>query len=121
MEKLKISIPVRTYIDNEVRHLSNKIDIRTELNKLALEKAESEMNYRLEGMNEFRAQLTDQTATFVKKENIDILIKSIDEKVDSNFTSTDKKINGTNKILYIGIGIMLVLQVLSIWVFKFIV
>ncbi len=66
--------------------------------------AYTSMEKRLEGMNEFRGQLKDQTAKFVTREEIDAKILNV-----------DKDLRSLQRIVYIGIGITLTLQFL----FKF--
>jgi len=44
----------------------------------ALERAQQAMEHRLEGMNEFRAQLSDQVSTFMTREQIGEREKTID-------------------------------------------
>jgi hypothetical protein len=52
-------------------------------------------------MNEFRAQLTNQAATFVSR-----------DVFDRDLAVITTKIEASNKILYIGLGIMVAIQVL---------
>ena len=49
----------------------------------AVTKAEVAQEKRLEAVNEFRAQLSDQAATFVRREEVDVRINAIDGKLDS--------------------------------------
>jgi hypothetical protein len=102
-------ISTQKYIHREVSHLRRSTKIQSKLNKLALKRAERVMDHRLEGMNEFRDQLNRQAGTFVTKEQLDLIIANIMSKVNAN-----------SKILYIGIGIVLVLQVFSVILIKFI-
>jgi len=44
--------------------------------------AKAEMDRRLEGMNEFREQLTRQTAEFAGKKEVDLMFEKIDVKLD---------------------------------------
>ena len=55
-----------------------RMDDRFLAHKEAIQKAESSLNKRLEGMNEFREQLKDQTATFAIKEQTDERISRIE-------------------------------------------
>jgi hypothetical protein len=47
------------------------IEERFAAHKIALDKAESAMNMRLEAMNEFRAQITSERGDYVKKDMLD--------------------------------------------------
>lgn len=60
------------FIDLEVRTTTHD-----ELLAKAIEKAENTMNSRLEGMNEFRASLRDQAATFVPRALYDVLLDRV--------------------------------------------
>lgn len=71
--------------------------------KLAAETLEK----RLEGMNEFRAQLEKQTGTFLTKENFESRLLLVDSKLDA-----------LQKIVYIGLGGVLVLEVLLRFLIK---
>ena len=103
----RISIRAKEYVDNEVRHLENKIDIRTELNALALEKATLRLDDRLEGMNEFREQLNKQAGTFATKESLEALRESLDLKFDE----LRRKNAVQDRLIYIGVGAVLVIQI----------
>ena len=103
----RISIRAKEYVDNEVRHLENKVDIRTELNALALEKATLRLDDRLEGMNEFREQLNKQAGTFATKESLEALRESLDLKFDE----LRRKNAAQDRLIYIGVGAVLVIQI----------
>ena len=47
----------------------------------AVSKAEVAQEKRLESVNEFRGQLSDQAATFVRRDEVDIRITSLNERV----------------------------------------
>ena len=68
--------------------------------------AKEDMERRLEGMNEFRTQLKDQTATFINRGEYDTKHQLL---LDS--------LNNLSKIIYMGLGGVLVLEFL----FKFFV
>lgn len=50
--------------------------------KDAVHKAEMASEKRFEGVNEFRATLSDQASTFISRTEVDQRMKGIDEKVD---------------------------------------
>lgn len=101
-----LSVDIREYIDREIKHLEEKYLIINKKNSIALDKAEKGMERRLEGMNEFREQLEKQTRSFVTRGEYDINKKYIEQKVSTN-----------SKLIYIGVGIVFVLEIL----FRFIV
>jgi hypothetical protein len=49
----------------------------------AVDKALDANEKRFEGVNEFRGQLTDQAATFVRRDEIDIRITALGDKLDA--------------------------------------
>jgi len=82
-------VPLKEYIDVRISALKEYIDSKiTDLKEFvkamldALEKAvtlaASIMEKRLEGMNEFRAQLKDQQSTFVQKAEHDVVHEKLD-------------------------------------------
>lgn len=77
----------------------------------ALKLARKLMDSRLEGMNEFRAQLNEQVKTFVSVEKYEGAQKNLNQKIDS-----------LSKLVYIGLGVWIVLQVvlsfILIYIFK---
>ena len=58
---------LRDYVDARFRSLEDAIQLRAETHERALEIAHRGMEKRLEGMNEFRAQLEKQAGTFVDR------------------------------------------------------
>lgn len=61
-----------------------------------IEKAESAMNLRLEGMNEFRAQLEKQTHSFMTRTEIELRIEKLDAKIETLMKATNVQ-QGSNK------------------------
>lgn len=57
--------------DHRFQSLEAQIDRRFHANDKTLTAAEDGLNYRLEGMNQFRAQLSDQVSTFATRDLID--------------------------------------------------
>jgi Rad3-related DNA helicase len=98
-ERSKVSVDIRLFIKDEVKHLEDKIKLNTEGTERALEIATKEMERRLEGMNEFREQLEKQTRTFLTKEEYELKHQLMQQKL-----------NIISKIVYIGIGVVIVLE-----------
>lgn len=95
--------------------MSETISLKKHLNqrfkdiKDAIRVASAAMDKRLDGMNEFRNQLNDQTKSFVTKES-----------VDERFTSMQSKIDALQKFNNIALGAFLIIQImigiaLAIW------
>lgn len=62
--------------------LKEYIDLHFTLVDKALTKAEQAMDKRLDRMNEIREQLDDQARTFITKNEVDLRLKSLQDKVD---------------------------------------
>ena len=77
-------------IDSLKEHYDEKfLDIK-EATKMALEaaalataKAEAAHEKRLDSVNEFRQTLADQQATLVRKSEVDLMMKSIEKRLDN--------------------------------------
>ena len=92
----KINLPrddVRI-LEEKVVQLAEHIESHILYSERAVEKAEDAMCKRLEGMNEFRAQLSDQSKTFITYDVYDVNHKLLESKIDS-----------ISKTVWIGIGI----------------
>jgi len=96
----KITVDCKDYFNDKFTELERRIAIMNEANKQALAVAHSDLDRRLEGMNEFRAQLTRQASTFISRELHDQDIRVMQVKIESN-----------SKLLYVGLGILMALQI----------
>lgn len=63
-----------------VEALAKELSIALRANAIAIDKAEASVEKRLVSMNEFRATLSDQTATFATRNSIEALKVSLDER-----------------------------------------
>ncbi len=95
-----INVNIRDFVHSEVNHLEEKMIITNAKNDEALKSAKGEMERRLEGMNEFREQLDRQATTFISRSEYDVKHENIVQKIDS-----------ISKMVYIGVGILVVVQV----------
>lgn len=59
----------------------NEISVALAANKEAVLKAENATEKRFEGVNEFRATLSDQQRTLIPRAEVDVIIKSLEEKI----------------------------------------
>ena len=96
-----ISIDEKKYIDGRFREFEKRQKIIDAKNHEAMVEAKKEMDRRLEGMNEFRAQLTEQTRTFIRRDEYQLSEKLINQKYDT-----------LSKIVYIGVGMLIILEVI---------
>ena len=99
---------LRNDYGDKIRELKEKTDLQFEMKQIALDKAESTTNIRLEGMNEFRNAMTDQQATFITKNEYDLKHEILSNKIDA-----------IQRIMYIAFGIVLAVEFIFEYVFKF--
>jgi len=69
------------------------------------------MNTRLEGMNEFRHQLERQESQFLRKEDLARELAVIRELRISEIKSIKERQDKMEKMFYVGLGIVLTIQV----------
>lgn len=81
--------------------LKEYINFRFKILEKETENARSSMDKRLDGMNEFRDQLKDQAGRFITREEYEAKYEALVEKID-----------GIQKPIWIGIGVILTLEFL---------
>ena len=74
-------IPLKDYIEERLSLLIQNVADKLEYLDKARDKAEEQMNRRLEGMNEFRAALTDQSGRMLSRKEFESSHSFLDEKV----------------------------------------
>lgn len=67
--------------------------------KEAVIKAELSADKRFEGVNEFRATLSDQASTFMPRGEAHAMMQRLDDKIDSESTRLQEKLDSTNGLL----------------------
>ena len=86
--------------------------------ELAVNKAETATEKRFEGVNEFRAQLGDQSRTLMPRIETEVLMKNMNDKIEALTTKVEKQENmkagGSSMIAYIVAGISLVITVITL-------
>ena len=113
-----MTISLKEYFDLKFKELGKQLALRDSLTDKALIKAEESLNMRLEGMNEFRAQLTKQATEFVTHIEFNKSLEKINTEFNGYIEKLETKIDMLMKIAYVGIGIMLVLQIVWKFVLK---
>jgi len=81
----KINLPredVRV-LEEKVVQLAEHIESHILYSERAVDKAEEAMTKRLEGMNEFRSQLTDQSKMFMTIDTYDVNHKLLESKIEA--------------------------------------
>jgi predicted RNase H-like nuclease (RuvC/YqgF family) len=83
------NVSLKEHFDTEHAALKEQMLAYKGSQEAALEVAKAELNRRLEGMNEFRAQLQSQAATFLTRERFDANLekevtehKALSDKID---------------------------------------
>ena len=71
-----------TYIDTRVQLLQEEIDRRMNDQNRAIDKAQTEMNRRLEGMNEFRDAMRDQAGQMMTKDAFTVSVGAEKDRAD---------------------------------------
>jgi hypothetical protein len=77
--------------------LKEHIEVRIDALEKATEVAAKEMNRRLEGMNEFRAQLDKQTRTFIDKDHFESRWDSLCNRVVSLENFKERQVGKANQ------------------------
>ena len=87
-------------LERSIAVLQTEYEAHSQYTKIAMDKAETVMNIRLNSMNEFRAQLSDQASTFLTRDNYEVNHKLLETKIES-----------LQKIVWTGIGMLLIVQI----------
>jgi predicted transcriptional regulator len=74
-------VPLKEYLEKRLDEMSCRIKQRFEEVDANVAKAEQQLNHRLEGMNEFRESLRDQSSRFMTRMEYEYAHKGLDEKV----------------------------------------
>ena len=74
-------VTLKDYVESVINGLEKNLNSRIEQMDRAVIKAESTMNHRLEGMNEFRQALGDQNRTFMPRAEIEKSFTNINNSI----------------------------------------
>jgi len=88
-------VSLKEYFDGKLDDFEEKVELQFKLSKEAVEKALIQNDTRLEGMNEFRNSLRDQASTFITRQELTLMIKSITDKIESQ-----------QKFIYMALGMV---------------
>ncbi len=69
--------------------MKDMVEAAFETSKEAVAKAETSVDKRLEGMNEFRDQLSEQANNFVTKDSLGSLVEKLEVQIDRNREDLD--------------------------------
>ena len=100
LNELEKGVAILSEHEYKIDAFKELINDRFSYMQIALDKSEQTVNNRLVTINEYREQLKDQANTFVTSVVLEARLKIIDTKTDI-----------IQRIVYIGIGVFIVLQI----------
>jgi hypothetical protein len=114
-----------TVIENQDNHYNTLLEERAERTnqkfdaiQMAVTKAENATEKRFEGVNEFRAQLGDQSRTLMPRVETEVLIKNINERISDLSRKMEKNENlksgGNAMIAYVIAGISFLITIITL-------
>ena len=109
-ETLERLVRLETKAEAKFDSLDKALVLARELIEREKSQAKADLDHRLEGMNQFQKRMDRLEGTFATKDEISLL-----QKVVGTFATKDE-LTALWRIAWIGIGVMLTLQI----VFKFI-
>jgi hypothetical protein len=77
-------ITLREYVDVRIAAQQQAVEAALASASLAVAKAEAASDKRFDSVNEFRAQLDDQTRTLMPRLEVEAQLSTLKEKVDAN-------------------------------------
>ncbi len=75
------AVALRDYMDARLDAMDKAIALQFRSNEIAIAKAESAVDYRLAGLNEFRQSLADQSKAFVTRNELEALRDAHDAQI----------------------------------------
>jgi hypothetical protein len=106
-------VSLREHYEMRFRLTEELFSARLNASAVALEVAKEDMERRLQSMNEFRAQLTSQAATFITKDGYTSEHKILENKID-DMKSWILEQKGTHSRAMLISSIMLGISVLAL-------
>lgn len=98
----------------KTKHLKEVARLRWKLSAIAITKAEDTIIERMEASNNKFALLKDQAASFPTRLELTAFIDALNRRMETQ----DKAIANLSRIVYIGLGVVLVLQFLIPYLLK---
>jgi hypothetical protein len=103
----RLTISLKTHFDKVIEDLEKRIDQRFDSMQEAVNKAEKAADERAEKANEWRAQYNQQEEILLRKDEF----KAEHRILQVEIKTIDNKIASVSKLVYIGLGIWIILQV----------
>jgi hypothetical protein len=89
------------------------LDREERLRNDSLELARSEMNRRLEGMNEFRAQMNRAEQTYLTRGEWTLANQAVEVKLTAATNSAEGRFRSLEKLVYIGVGLAIAISTIA--------
>ena len=106
-------ITLKEYLEAQIKWLDRHFDNKVVALDRAVEKAEQQLNKRLEGMNEFRDTLKDQAGQLATKEQLSLLKDILEERLRSLETSRARIIGiAIGMSFFVSLAVTAVVQML---------
>lgn len=77
-EDRDLYVSLKEHVAARIDHLEEKLNVISDMNRQAADKAEQQMDKRLAGMNEFRDQLKEQAAKFITRDEIEVRLRALE-------------------------------------------
>jgi hypothetical protein len=94
-------ITLKEHFDVILRERDLRYKERWDATETAIVKSEQAIEKRFESVNEFRAQLSDQTITFLTRKEYDL-----------NHKLVENQVSNIQKLVWVGLGVFIVLQII---------
>ena len=106
-----VSLEKRVAETNDQHNLSHSREHG--MTELAVKKAEEAMSSRLEAMNEFRGQITDERGRYLTKDEFQRFEESLGKQVDA----IEKSISGMGKVVFGSLiaAVTLITMLVTLW------
>jgi hypothetical protein len=106
VQNSRLSISLEKHFDKVIGDLEKRIDQRFDLMQIAVDKAEKAADERAEKSNQWREQYNQQEEVLLRKDEF----KAEHRILQVEIKTIDNKIASVSKLVYIGLGIWLILQ-----------
>jgi len=83
-------LSLKEYVCGIFQEYSNKVDLRFDLLDKAVTKAEMATDKRFDSVNEFRAQLADQSRTFIPRVEAELTHRQFEDRINLLKESIDR-------------------------------
>lgn len=116
-------VSLKEYIDQQIEHVLNRMADQHSHSIREVDRAESALSKRLDGMNEFREALKDQSMKMATRDQLDILRANTLGQIDSlreRIVETEKRISGwaASISIVVSLVVSIVTAVVIRWVVK---